>query len=141
MLQGIAKSRPEQEDGSVFVCCYHGERTGLPIKTLHMSLCRRAQQRQANTVLFTLTTPFFLVSSFLLRFPFFCVCGICAVAVVKEGHYNPALHLNHEQIYTCCAQLSTSTCKTSCCNVLLLKDICILHPLLVSCVCVLFYAR
>lgn len=72
-------------------------------------------------------------------FLFLCVCGICAVAVVKEGHYNPALHLNHEQIYTCCAQLSTSTCKTSCCNVLL-KDICILHPCYVLCLRS-FYAR
>lgn len=27
------------------------------------------------------------------------------MAAVEEGHYNPALHLNHGQIYTCCAQL------------------------------------
>lgn len=104
----------------------------LPSECHARCLCVGVGSRgQASTSLLALTEPSF----YSIVFPppsFFCVCGICVVAAVKEGHYNPALHLNHGQFYTCCAQLNTSmsTCKTSCCNVLLLKDICILHQCL-----------
>lgn len=130
---GIAKNYGQSKKGRIFLsCCYPGKWTGLAIgMSRTFSLCRRGQQGSSQYLSVSSYRTIILQHRFSPP-SFFCVCGICVVAAVKEGHYNPALHLNHGQFYTCCAQLNTSmsTCKTSCCNVLLLKDICILHQCL-----------
>lgn len=128
--------------GRIFLsCCSHSKWTGLAIGMLcTLSPCRRGQQGSSQYLSVCSYETIILQHRFSPP-SFFCVCGICVVAAVKEGHYNPALHLNHGQFYTCCAQLNTSmsTCKTSCCNILLLKDICILHQwVFVSRLCVIF---